>query len=81
MDTSEKIVHSENLVHGAGGFPAYSILAGFVLAMAGIYASSVIAAVAGTLVLLFAVVRMDYHIYRRPYHSERAHRSSVIRHV
>lgn len=59
MDTVENISNREPVVRGVGNFPAYFLLAAFLVMIAGFYAGSVIASVIGVVMLMISVIGIE----------------------
>lgn len=84
MNAVEKNSDREPVVRGIGNFPAYFILAAFLLTIIGYYMNSAIPAVIGTVLLFGSVVGIERwtkggepQVERRKWHNP----NSVIRHV
>lgn len=84
MNAVDKNSDREPVVRGVGNFPAYFILAAFVLAAVGFYLGSAVPAVIGVALLFGSVVGLERWVDDKKLHVE--HRrwrnpNSVIRHA
>lgn len=79
---AKKTTNETNIVRGAGGFPALSILVAYVLTMAGMWSGSVLLAMVGLLGLLGSVVGMEWLVLGRSNQAVRhATSGSKVMHV